>query len=197
MIAPDCGAAVVDLKFLRRSGNHIVCRQRPPDPLQLELADRLDLHDVLDLRQHPRTDKDLTGLGLIAKTRGNVGYRPDGGIVKSALEADGAERSKAVRNADTEANLMPQATPGFRQRSDCLTYFKGHEHSLKRRVLYWHRIVENHHHAVTSVAFERAVVLDDDFADSRMIVAQQSHHVFRVGAFGEPGEARAGHRRAQ
>jgi hypothetical protein len=24
-----------------------------PDPLQLELTDRLDLHGVLDLRQHP------------------------------------------------------------------------------------------------------------------------------------------------
>src|SRR6185437_16937132 len=45
-----------------------------------------------------------------------------------------------------------------------------------------------HHHAVTSIAFERAVVLDDDFADSRVVVAQQGHHVFRVGAFGETGE---------
>ena len=32
------------------------------------------------------------------------------------------------------------------------------------RVLYRHRIIEDDHHAVSSVAFERAVVLDDDFA---------------------------------
>ena len=29
---------------------------------------------------------------------------------------------------------------------------------------------------------------DDDFADGRVVVAQQGHHVFRVGALSEPGE---------
>ena len=124
-------------------------------------------------------------LGLIAKPRGNVGYRPDGGIVEAALEADGAKRGKPVRYADAEANVVPPPTPRFRQGSDCVTHFKRHEHGLERRVLYRHRIIEDHHHAVTGVPFERAVVLDDDFADGRMVVAQQSHHVFRVGAFGE------------
>jgi hypothetical protein len=53
-------------------GHHIVRRQGPPDPLQLELAHGLDLHGILDLRQHPRADEDLTGLGLIAKPRGDI-----------------------------------------------------------------------------------------------------------------------------
>src|SRR5215831_10045939 len=53
--------------------DHIIRRQRPPDPLQLELADRLDLHGVLDLRQHASTNKDLSGLGFIAKPRGDIG----------------------------------------------------------------------------------------------------------------------------
>ena len=82
----------------------------------------------------------------------------------------------------------PRRLQVSRQRSDGVTHFKRHEHRLERRVLDWHRIVEDHHHAVTGVAFERAVVLDDDFADGRMVVAQQGHHVFRVGAFGEAGE---------
>jgi hypothetical protein len=46
--------------------DHIVRRQRPFDPLQLELTDWLDLHGVLDLCQNPGTDKDLTGFGLLA-----------------------------------------------------------------------------------------------------------------------------------
>ena len=49
-----------------RDGDYIVRRQGPPDPLQLELADRLDLHGVLDLRQHPRTNQDLPRLRFIA-----------------------------------------------------------------------------------------------------------------------------------
>jgi hypothetical protein len=96
--------------------------------------------------------------------------------------------AKAVRNADAETNLVPKAAPGIRQSPDGITHFKRHEHRLKRRVLYWHWIVEDHHHTVASVAFERTVVLDDDFADGRMVVAQQGHHVFGIGAFGKPGE---------
>src|SRR4029077_1571467 len=113
----------------------------------------------------------------------------DSGIVKPSLETNGAERGKPVRNPDAETNVMPPPTPRFRQGSDCVTHLKRHEHSLERRVFYWHRIVEDHHYAVASVSFERAVVLDDDFADGRMIVAQQSHHVSRVGALSEAGEA--------
>ena len=42
--------AAVEMEIASRSStNHIIRRQRPPDPLQLELADRLDLHGVLDL----------------------------------------------------------------------------------------------------------------------------------------------------
>ena len=68
----------------------------------------------------------------------------------------------------------PRRLQVSRQRSDGVTHFKRHEYSLKRRVLDWHWIVEDDHHAVTSVAFERAVVFDDDFADGRMVVAQQA-----------------------
>ena len=42
--------AIVRLSIRRYSADHIVRRQRPPDPLQLELTDGLDLHGILDLR---------------------------------------------------------------------------------------------------------------------------------------------------
>ena len=77
----------------------------------------------------------------------------------------------------------------MRQRSEGVTQFKCHQHSLEGWVLYRHWIIEHYHHAVTGVAFEGAVVLDDDFADGRMVVAQQGHHVFSIGAFREPSEA--------
>jgi hypothetical protein len=50
------------------------------------------------------------------------------------------------------------------------------------------RIVEYDHHAIASVTFERPAVFYDDFADRRMVVAQERHHVFSVRAFGKPGE---------
>ena len=66
---------------------------------------------MLDFRQHPRTNQDLPGLRFIAKARGNIGYRPDGGIVEASLIANRAERSESVRNPDAEANLVPEPTP--------------------------------------------------------------------------------------
>jgi hypothetical protein len=94
---------------------NVVRRQRPPDIFQRELAHRLDLHGILDLRQHPRTGQDLPGLGFIAKPRGNIGYRANGGIIEAALEADGAERGKPVWNADAKANV---AKPGLARLKD-------------------------------------------------------------------------------
>ena len=68
MVLPRWGppVALASPQALRHGSNHIVRRQRPPDPLQLELTDWLDLHGVLDLRQHSRADEDLTRLGFIA-----------------------------------------------------------------------------------------------------------------------------------
>src|SRR5262249_46339424 len=131
----------------------------------------------------------LTRFGLVAEPRGNIGHRPDGSIIEAALKADSAKRREAVRYADAEADLVPEAAPGCRQRSEGLAQFKSHEHRLKRGVLYWNWIIEDHHHAVTGITLKRAVVFGDDFADGRMVVAQQRHYVFGVGAFGEPGEA--------
>ena len=93
------------------SADHIVRRQRPPDPLQLELTDRLDLHCILNFHEHARTDENLTRLGFVAKPGGDVRYRADGGIVEASFKADGAERGKAVRNPDAEANVVLEPTP--------------------------------------------------------------------------------------
>src|SRR6476659_278162 len=68
---------------------HVVRRQGPPDPLQLELTHWLDLH------QHSRTDEDLSGLRLITQPRGDVGHSADSGVIETPLEADCAERGKA------------------------------------------------------------------------------------------------------
>ena len=130
----------------------------------------------------------MTRLCLITQPRGNIGYRPDSGIVEASLEADGAERGKPVGNADAEANVVPEAAPGVGQSSEGVAQFKCHQHSLEGGVLYWHRIIEDHHYTITSIAFEGAAVSDDEFADGRMVVAQQGHHVFRVCALSEASE---------
>src|SRR5262249_22194307 len=90
-------------------GKHVIRRQRSPDPLQRELTDWLDLYDMLDGHQHTRADQDLPRLGLIAQPRRR--YCPDSGVVEPPLEANGAKRSKAVRDTDTEPNVVSQTLP--------------------------------------------------------------------------------------
>jgi hypothetical protein len=53
------------------------------------------------------------GFRLVTETRGDVGDGADGGIVEATLEADSAKRSEAVRDADAEANLVPETAPGL------------------------------------------------------------------------------------
>ena len=113
MAAPVGLTAIVGLKFLRQRGDHIVRRQRSPYPLERKLTHGLDVHGILDLHQHPRADEDLSWLGLIAEARGDIGHCADGGIVEASFKPDGAERSEAVRNADAEADFMPEAAPRF------------------------------------------------------------------------------------
>jgi hypothetical protein len=52
-----------------------------------------------------------------------------------------------VRNPDAETNVVPPPTPIVGQRSGGVTHFKRHEHSLQRRVLDRHWIIEYHHYA--------------------------------------------------
>jgi hypothetical protein len=54
---------------------HVVGREGPPDPLQLELAHWFDLHRVFDLHQYSWTDEDLPRLGFVAKTGSDVKHR--------------------------------------------------------------------------------------------------------------------------
>ena len=71
------------LKLVSRCADHVIRRRRPPDPLQLELADWLDLYGVLNLHQYSRADEDLSGVGLVAQPRSDVGYRANGGVVET------------------------------------------------------------------------------------------------------------------
>ena len=77
-------------------------------PLSVKLTHRLDRYGILDRHENARTDQDLTGLGFVAKPRGDVGDRPNGGVVESSFKADGAERRISVRYADAEADIVAQ-----------------------------------------------------------------------------------------
>src|SRR5262245_8773937 len=107
----------------------------------------------------------------------------DGGVVEAPFETNGAKRGISVCYPYAEADLMAQFTPVASQPANRFAHFECHHHCLECWLFDWHWIVEHDHDAIASVALQGAAVLDDDLTDGRMVVAQQSHHVFRVGAF--------------
>jgi hypothetical protein len=74
--------------------------------LKRELPSGLDGDGVLDRHQNTRADQNLTGFGFVAKPGGNVRHRPNGGIVKTPFETDGAERGMSMRYADAEPKVV-------------------------------------------------------------------------------------------
>src|SRR5665213_375486 len=159
------------------------------DTLERKLAYRLDRNGALNGHQYTGAYEDLPRLGFVTKPRGDIGYCPDRRIIEATLKTNGAERGKSVRNADPETNVMSQTTPLLHQGPNSDTHFESHQNRLERGVVYRNGIIEDYHHAVARVAFKRATVLDNDFTNRRMVVAQQRHHIFRVRAFGEACEA--------
>jgi hypothetical protein len=81
------------------------------DILERKLAYRLDRNGVLNCHQYTGAYEDLTRLGFVAKPRGDIGHRSDGGIIKASLKAEYAERGKAVRNTDAKAESWPSRRP--------------------------------------------------------------------------------------
>src|SRR5437879_9886744 len=81
------------------------------EPLELKLADRSGVgqrfHGGVDLA----VDQDLAALGLAAEARGEVHHAADGSVVEAAFGADAAERGKAMRDADTEAEIVAELFP--------------------------------------------------------------------------------------
>ena len=106
-----------------QGGNDIVGRYGSANALEFKLPNRLDSHGIFDRHQDTRAYQYLTGLSFVAEPRCNIGYCPDRGVVEASLESDRPERGISVRNADAEADLVPQLTPLFSQCTDRLPAF--------------------------------------------------------------------------
>ena len=112
----------------------------------------------------------MTQLGFVAKSRCDIGYCSDGGIVEAPLKADSAQRGKSERNPNTEANVVPKFTPLLDQLSYGRSHINRHQYGLERWVIYWNWVIEYHHHSVTSIAFKRAAILVYDFTNRCVVL---------------------------
>src|SRR5262249_6408132 len=95
----------------RYGGKYIVGRHGATDALKRTIANLLDADGILTRHQDTRSNQDLPWLGFVAKTRRDIGYRSDCGVIEASLKANCAERSKSVRDTNAKAKLMSQPPP--------------------------------------------------------------------------------------
>src|SRR5712691_5524118 len=163
-------------------------RDRLRQSLQRERAHLLGLDEILHFPRHPQGDEDLTGLGLAAQTRRQVGDRTDRAVVPAALEADGADGRVALRDADPEVQLVPPLAPPAQERRHAVTHRQRHPDGALGGVGHWNRVIEEDHHAVAGEALERALVLEDELAHLSVVLAQDAHDLLRLRGLRERGE---------
>src|SRR5262245_53110497 len=110
--------------FCRCGGKYIVGSHRATNALKRKIANWLDVDRIFNRHQDTRTNQDLPWLGFVAKTRRDVGYRSDRGVIETSFKTNGAERRKSVRDTHAKAKLMPQPTPFLNQRSNRYAHLK-------------------------------------------------------------------------
>ena len=94
------------------------------------------------------------------------------GVVEAPFKSDSAERriSEKWRELGHDVGFGI----GIAHGSHRLARLERHVHRPKRWIIYWDRVVKDHHHTVTSIPFKRAAVLDDDSADG-WLLSERAH----------------------
>ena len=121
---------------------------------------------------HPLGDQDLPRRGLRAQPGGQVGDGADGGVVEPALEADPAERGVALRDADAEAEVVAPPCPPVGELAAPGRASRPPSAPPARRVVARHRVVEEHHQAVTGEVLERPLEAEDQVPEGRVVLAR-------------------------
>src|SRR5262245_13639380 len=73
--------------FVLLETDHVCDRRWAHEPLELQLAQRLQLRQVLNRRRHLLVQQDLSVGGLVAEAGGAVGDGADSAVVHALLEA--------------------------------------------------------------------------------------------------------------
>ena len=90
-----------------------------------------------------------------------------------------------MRNADSEPELMAMLAPLGGKLSDLLAHLNRETDSACVGILARQRIIEQDHERVAGETLQRSLMLVDEPANRRMILAQDRHDLFRLGRLGK------------
>src|SRR5207253_7490088 len=186
---PPCVVETAASGVFALQAEHVECRYRFEESLQVELPDGFDLDQILGRREQPLRDQDLAGPGLTAEARGEIRHGADGSIVPASFEADGANRRVALRDPDAEVEVVAALAPSDAQLPHSIAHGERHADRAFGRI--WDRdgIVEENHHPITREALERALVGEDQAAHLGVVLAENAHDLLWLSGLRERGEA--------
>ena len=168
---------------------YVVDHDRLHQPLQREIADLFEPHDVFNRGGDPAADEDLPVLGLAAQPRRQIAHRADRRVVDPLGKADLAQCRVAARDPDPEADLAPLPPPlacssaiasriaiaiAPRARPASGTGTGSLKNTMMPSPEKW-----------SSVPSEAA----DDRPQRAVVLAQEVEHLLRLGGLGEGGKA--------
>ena len=107
---PGWNGAEAELPRFAQSSN-LVSGHRPPEPLQLRLANRSGVNGVLNRCVYAWSEEDLRSPGSGAEPRVQVGYGSESTVVVATLEADPTERRVPRLDADAKGELAATLSP--------------------------------------------------------------------------------------
>ncbi len=92
---------------------YVVGDDRPAEAFELDLADRVGVDDLLDVRKHSLADQDLSWLRVGAEPGREVRDGPERAVVVAAFKADPTERRVAGGDADPQPEVGAALPPGI------------------------------------------------------------------------------------
>ena len=126
-------------------------------------------YGLLDRDRHSLSNKDLTVLGLGAKTRGEIAHGANRCIARAFRKANLTEGRVTLGDPSTKPEQSATSAPASDQCARRLTHRHRHLDRALCRVGTRHRIIEEHHDPVTGELVEGALELADERPQSAMI----------------------------
>src|SRR5262249_8311372 len=133
---------------------HVVGHYWLNQPFQRERTDLFERYGLFDRDGHSLSDKNLTVLGLSAKTRGEIAHGADRCIAGAFCKADLTERRVTLCDPSTKAEQSATSAPASDQCARRLTHRHCHFDRTRGWVGTWHRVVEEHHDAIAGELVE-------------------------------------------
>src|SRR5438552_15705154 len=141
------------LCFAPLIGRAAIDARGPGETMQLHGPEVVTLERAIELGINALRKENLTGFGVLAKTRRKVGHRTDCTVVDASLEADRSHRRETLGDADGKPEFHPPFFPRCGELEGSLAHRQRNRHRATRGFFDRDGIADKKHHSVSRETF--------------------------------------------